>query len=205
LTATLRQARCLGLLNGPADEALASVDSTGLETRHVSEHYRRRTGLRHLRYPKLAEVVDVGTHLALACWCGRGPSPDQPHLRAIARAALSRHRFAALAADAGYDGEHHHRYLQERLGVVGIIRPGIGRPAHDPRHVPGGFYRGLLHRHWPRRLYGQRSQSESRVSMHKRRLGSSLSARTRRTQDQQMRLRTITLNLMINAAVVEKA
>jgi hypothetical protein len=178
---------------------LASVDSTGLESRHVSGHYLRRTGRKHRRYPKLAEVIDVASHLALACWCGRGPSPEQPHLRQIARAALKRHRFAALVADAGYDGEHHCRYLAERLGVLPIIRPGMGRPAHDPSHVPRGFYRSFLHHHWPEHLYAQRSQSECRMSMHKRRLGSSLSARKAETRRQQMRLRTITLNLMINA------
>jgi hypothetical protein len=201
LNATLAQARSQGLLDDPTSKSkrLASVDSTGLETRHVSEHYRRRTGLKHRRFPKFAEVIDVRSHLALACWCGRGPSPDQPHLRRIARAALTAHRFAALAADAGYDGEHHFQYLHERLGVVPIIRPGMGRPAYNPNHKPGGFYRRLMHQHWPQNLYAQRSQSECRMSMHKRRLGSSLSARRSSTQRQQMRLRTITLNLMIVA------
>lgn len=84
--------------------------------------------------------------------------------------------------------------------MIGIIRPGAGRPAHDPQHVPGGFYRRFIHQHWPTRLYNQRAQSECRVSMHKRRLGSYLTARRRRTQDQQMNLRSITLNFMINAA-----
>ena len=115
------------------------------------------------------------------------------------RQAQERHRFRAIAADAGYDGEHHYRYLYERLNVVPIIKPAAGRPAHDPKHVPGGFYRSFLHKHWPKKLYGQRAQSECRVSMLKRRLGSALTARKRKTQDQQMRLRDITLNFMINA------
>jgi hypothetical protein len=191
---------------GDADErgALASIDSTGLESRHASQHYQHRTGVENRRFPKLAEVIEVRSHLALSCWCGRGPWPDQPHLRRAAREAVGRHRFRVLLADAGYDGEPHQRYLHRRLSVIGIIRPGMGRPAHDPEHVPGGFYRGFLHRHWPARLYGQRSQSESRVSMFKRRLGSALSARLRRTQDQQMRLRSITLNFMINAAAASE-
>jgi hypothetical protein len=207
LNVTLAQARWQGLLDDPTSKptSLASVDSTGLETRHVSEHYRRRTGLKHRRFPKFAEVIDVRSHLALACWCGRGPSPDQPHLRRIAWAAQSAHRFAALVADAGYDGEHHLRYLHQRLGVIPIIRPGAGRPAHDPNHKPGGFYRRIIHEHWPHNLYGQRSQSECRMSMHKRRLGSSLSARRCGTQRQQMRLRTITLNLMIIANATQNA
>jgi hypothetical protein len=207
LNATLAQARSLGLLADPQsdktrkDGVLASIDSTGLETRHVSDHYRRRTGKKHRRFPKLAEVIEVKSHLAISCWCGRGPAPDQPHLRGAVQEALGRHRFSALAADAGYDGEDHHRYLYERLGVIGVIKPGAGRPAHDPQHVPGGFYRSFLHKHWPKNLYGQRSQSECRISMEKRRLGSALTARKRSTQDQQMRLRVITLNFMINAGV----
>ena len=162
--ATLLQARALGLLDD-GDE-LATVDSTGFETRHVSEHYLHRIGRKHRKFPKFAEVIEHRSHLALAAWCGRGPAPDQPHLRRIARAAVSRHPFKALAADAGYDGEAYQRYL---------------------------------HEYWPTALYHQRSQSESRVSMHKRRLGSYLTARKRRTQDQQMQLRSITLNFMINA------
>jgi hypothetical protein len=191
---------------GDPDErgALASIDSTGLESHHVSQHYQHRIGKENRRYPKLAEVIEVKSHLALSCWCGRGPWPDQPHLRRAARAAVTRHRFRALLGDAGYDGEHHQRYLHRRLGVIGIIRPGMGRPAHDPKHVPGGFYRGFLHRHWPTKLYGQRSQSETRMSMHKRRLGSALTARSRKTQDQQLRLRSITLNFLITAAANEK-
>ena len=190
----------MGLLD--EDDELASVDSTGLETRHVSEHYRYRTAQtqrKHRKFPKFAEVIDARSHLALAAWCGRGPAPDQPHLRAIARAAAMRHGFKALVADAGYDGESHQRYLHERLGVIGIIPAHAGRPCKDPTQLPGGFYRRCLHEHWPTTLYHQRSQSEARVSMHKRRLGSYLTARKRRTQDQQMQLRSIALNFMINA------
>lgn len=195
--ATLAQARALGLLDD--DDELATVDSTGFETRHVSEHYLHRIGRKHRRFPKFSEVIEARSHLSLAAWCGRGPAPDQPHLRRIARAAVARHPFKALAADAGYDGESHQRYLHQRLGVIGIIPANAGRPRKDPNQPPGGFYRRCLHEHWPTQLYHQRAQSESRISMHKRRLGSHLTARRRRTQDQQMQVRSITLNFMINA------
>jgi hypothetical protein len=200
LAASLQQSREGGLLDEGHD--LAAVDSTCLESRHVSEHYLHRIGKENRCYHKLAEVVDVGSHLCLSHWCGMGPSPDQPHLRVVMRRAKTHHpALAGVVADAGYDGERYQRYLFERLGVVGIVKHG-GRPIHDPHQRPGGFHRGLMAEHWPQHLYNQRAQVETRISMHKRLLGSHLTARKKRTRTQQMWLRSITLNLMIIAEAV---
>lgn len=182
---------------------LAAVDATGLESHHASAYYGYRTGRKYHRFPKISEVVDVESHLCLAAVVDRGPSPDNLELHAVARQARRRHAFKALAGDLAYDGEHHHRYLYERLGVIGLIPPRRGRPPKDPaRHQPPGFFRRFWHQYWrhAESFYGQRWQAETRFSMEKRLLGSCLRARRRAAQDREAYLRTITLNLMISAA-----
>jgi hypothetical protein len=177
---------------------LAAVDSTGLESRHVSTYFGRRSGRKYHRFPKVSQVIDTRSHLALAAVVDRGPKPDDIEFHPVVRQGHDRHPFAALAGDVGYDGEHHHRFLH-RLGVLGIIPPRRGRPAHSPTHRPASFFRGFWHDHWPRvqHLYGQRWQVESRFSMEKRLLDSCLTARRRPAQDREAALRVLTLNLMI--------
>jgi hypothetical protein len=107
-----------------------------------------------------------------------------------------------LLADCGYDAEHHHRFLNETLGVIGIIPPIRGRPPHNPKkHKTSGFYRRFLREQWEqlKATYGQRWQAESYISMNKRLLDSFLRSRKRANQDRELQLRIITLNLMLLA------
>jgi transposase len=129
----------------------------------------------------------------------RGPKPDDIEFRPLLRPARNRHQFKALLADCGYDAEHHHRFLHEQLGVLGIILPPAAGPAKNPNHPPPTFYRGFLHQHWPKKIYGQRWQVENHISMSKRLLDSFLRSRKRANQDRELHLRTITLNLMLTA------
>ena len=96
------------MIGGGSD--LAAVDATGLESRHCSAYYGRRSGRKSHRFPKVSEVVDTRSHLCLGAVVGRGPSPDNLQLHAVARQAHGRHRFRALAGDLAYDAERHHRY-----------------------------------------------------------------------------------------------
>jgi len=180
------------------DHDLAAIDSTGLESRHVSTYFGQRCGRKYRRYPKVSQVVDTRSHLALAAVVDRGPKPDDIEFHAAVRQAHARHRFAALGGDVAYDGERHHRFLNS-LDVLGIIPPRRGRPSHDPDHRPGGFFRRFWHDHWDdvQHLYGQRWQAETRFSMEKRLLGSCLTARRRAAQDREAYLRVLTLNLML--------
>lgn len=132
----------------------------------------------------------------------RGPKPDDLEFHRLARRARRRHRFKALLADAGYDAEHHHAFLYKQLGVIGIIPPIRGRPAHRPDHMPNGFYRSVMAKHFPAEFYGQRWQIESVFSMLKRLLDSRVHARTRHAIDREIQLKVITLNLMILALLL---
>ena len=84
--------------------ALAALDSSGYEARHISSYFvRRRTSggiakgaaktqeITYNRFPKLAIVVDCATHLILSFWTGIGPGPDHGHGRlSLSRLATGR-------------------------------------------------------------------------------------------------------------------
>jgi len=197
----LELARRRGLI--ASESHTTAIDSTGLETRHVSVHYAKRSwrhsGHYKRRYPKLSALCDVESHLILAAVVDRGPKPDMVEFYALLHQALERQRFRRLLGDAGYESEEAHRLCREKLGVESIIPTTIrGRPRHDgyPRPVRGK-YRRQLHRHFPKKTYGQRWQIETVFSMLKRRLGSALQRRRPFAINREVILRVITYNLMI--------
>jgi len=176
---------------------VVAVDSTGMESTNASTFFGRRCGRRYTRYPKLSAVVDVKTHLFLGVVIDRGPKPDDTEFHRLARQAHRRQRFRFLLADAGYDGENHHRFLYGQLGVLGVIPPMRGRPGRRADHVPVGLFRAALASRWPIKAYRQRWQVETVFSLLKRLLGSAVRCRTRHAIDREIFLRILTLNLMI--------
>jgi hypothetical protein len=199
LDKTVRLGKFLGKLDTKAP--LAALDGTGLESRHASAYYVRRKAkggkseqkLTYQRFPKAGILCDCKSHLILAVVPGRGPGPDITHFRQAFDQARRRLRFAALAADAGYDAEHTHVYGRSH-GVRTLIPPLIGRPTTKP---PAGYWRRTMLRVLRRSRYGQRWQSETVNSMLKRLLGASLRARTYWSQCRETVLRALTLNVMI--------
>ena len=125
---------------------------------------------------------------------GRGPAPDIPHFRTALDQALSRVRIATLAADAGYDAEHTHRFAREQRGVRWLIPAKIGRKTTKSA---SGYRRRQMQRRLHLTRYSQRWQVETVNSMPKRLLGSALRARSYWSQCREILLRTITLNVMI--------
>ena len=202
-TATVERAREAGLLKQDQRDdktRLGTCDSTGMEAGHVSHYYTRRSGQKRRKFPKFWAVVAAATHLCLAIVPGIGPSPDDPQFHRVAREAHAREPFAALAADVGFDGEHHQQFLYEKLnGVIGIIPPERGRPRQSKKNRRSGFFRTFIHEHWPKKLYGQRWQVETFFSMLKRLLDSFLRAMNWRSQHREMCLKVLTLNLMLIA------
>ena len=197
----MSQARDVGLLDQSDDKSkLASCDSTGMESGRVSYYFTRRSGQKKRKFPKLWAVVQAARHVCLAIVPGIGPSPDDPKFHRVARDAHARHPFKALAADIGFDGEGHQRFLFEKLGVIGVIPPERGRPRKTHKNRRSGFYRSFIHNHWPKKLYGQRWQVESFFSMLKRLLDSFLRGMNWRSQHREMSLKVLTLNFMLIAA-----
>lgn len=193
----LDRARALGLFRDGRD---SSVDSTGFETRHASQHYRyRRARDRGVDvdmpdWPKMTWVVDNASHLIAGVWAGRGPSYDFPTLEPALRQATEHLRAALLLADSGFDSEHNHRVAREDLGIARTL---IALNSRGHRGPPKGKYRRQVHRRPGRAVYGQRWQIESTVSQHKRRFGSALRARSVDAQRTECLLRVLLHNLAI--------
>jgi Transposase DDE domain len=223
---TVARARELGLLTGPLSDdndddndddddddddtverdkaKLAAADSTGLESRHTSTYFGKRSGRKAHRYPKLWAAVHAASHVCLSLACGSGPNPDDPKFEQLARELRGRvsvEEVKALAADVGFDGERHQAMLA-RLSFLGLIPPERGRPrTKSNKNQRSGFYRSFWKRVWKKvkRLYGQRRQVETFFSMLKRLLDSFLRATKRWSRHRELCLKVITLNLMITA------
>ena len=200
LSGTLELARFQGRLGARSE--LAALDGTGWESRHASRYFvsRRAKGLKtrqdttYRRFPKAGVLCDCRSHLILSIVPSRGPSPDVPHFRRVLDDALSRKPITTLLADAGYDGEHVHEYAREECGVNTFIPAKIGRPT---RKKPSGYWRRRMASRLHLSRYGQRWQVETVNSMLKRLLGSALRARSYHSQCRELRLRALTLNVLI--------
>jgi len=182
---------------------MAAIDSTGLESRHVSDYFTRRCGRhkahRKRRYPKLSAVCDTANHLILGAVIDRGPKLDHAEDEQTLCEAWRQQPFATLLADAGYECERFHSVCRDDLGIRSIIpTTQRGRPRRDGKPRPvNGHYRKLMQRHFPKTTYGQRWQIECVFSMLKRNTGSSLRARRYHSQTREIRARILTHNLMI--------
>jgi hypothetical protein len=191
-----RQAKILGKWT-----PLAAMDSTGLETHHVSAYYtqrcQRHEGHYKSRYPKLSAVGDTANHLILGCIVDRGPTLDITEAQATVQEAVCHQPLGALLGDAAYEAEGFHRFCREELRIRSIIpTTDRGRPRADGQpHAVGGRYRRLMKSHFPKVLYGQRWQAETIFSMLKRNFGSALRARSYHSQNREIRLRILTHDL----------
>lgn len=182
----------------------AAFDSTGLDCGHRSYYYVRRRSatnkrwqrVAYSRYAKLELAVDTVNHVVLAATAGRGPRPDTDRFVPLLKATLAQVRVDAALADAGYDSEPNHRYAREERGVRSFIPATIGRPTPKP---PSGRYRRQmkqrLNKHYGR--YGQRWQVECTNSMIKRRLTSTVAARSYWAQCRELLLIVLTYQCML--------
>jgi hypothetical protein len=183
--------------------ALAAIDGTGFESRHISAYFVKRrarackTGYQtttYTRYPSANLLCDCDSHLVLSVATGRGPGPDDPYFRRVVKQAAERVKIAALAADAGYDSEAAHVYAREECGARTLIPATRGRPTTKPLK---GYWRQRMKTRFNHEKYGQRWQVETVNSMIKRLMGSALRARTYWSQSREITLRVLTHNIMI--------
>jgi hypothetical protein len=149
----------------------AAIDSTGLESRHVSAYFTKRCK-RHSdhykhRYPKLSAICDTASHLILGAVIDRGPKPDPVEARQTLHEALKHQRFSSLLGDAGYESEGFHCLCRDKLGIRSIIpTTERGRPRSDGKPRPvRGKYRKLMKKRFPKKTFGQRWQIETVFSM----------------------------------------
>jgi len=180
---------------------LAAIDGTGFESRHVSVYYAKRQQKTLIlkrrwrrRHPKVGIVCDCCSHFILSVVPGRGPIADDKHFRPALKQAADRLKIDTLLADAGYDSESSHELARDVHGMRTVIPPSRGRPTNK---LPRTKWRKRMATHFSKEKYGQRWQVETVYSMVKRMLGSALRSRRTRTQNQELKLRAITHNVMI--------
>jgi hypothetical protein len=168
----------------------AAFDSTGLDCGQRSSYYVRS------RFAKLELAIDTASHLVLAALPSRGPRVDTDRFVPLLNATLAQVRLDAALADAGYDSEPNHQYAREQCGVRSFMPAKIGRPTVK---LPSGRYRRQmkqrLNKHYGR--YGQRWQVECAISVLKRRLTTTVQARSYWAQCREMLLFVLTYNLML--------
>jgi hypothetical protein len=126
---------------------------------------------------------------------GVGPKNDAPDLPPLVREATRRVPIRALYADGGYDSEAHHRLCREELGIALTAIPVNyrGRPWAKPT-TP---YRAEMAEAFPTDGFQRRWQVESVFSRIKRRLGSSLRARSHHARNLECQIRVLTHDLLI--------
>jgi hypothetical protein len=187
---------------------LAAIDSTGLESGHISPYFvKRRSRVPELwqtthytRFPKLAVIGDCKTHLILGAVTTRGPSVDVNQFRPLFEKVASYTTLKTILADAGYDSEANHCCAREEYKVESIIPPKAGRPTTKKSEKK---YRRLMQTHFPKKTFGQRWQVETIFSMTKRRFGFVIHARSYWAQNRQMLLMVLTHNIGIILFVKE--
>ena len=193
LAAIFSNARTIGMLE---EESEAAIDSTGLETHHISCHFvkcSKRPSYFRRTWPKITVVCDTQTHLIASCIVTRGPSYDyglfqEPLSRACKQLPIKR-----ILADAGYDSESNHRIAREIFGLETMINLNL-RGSKRPLE---GKYRRQMSNEFDEKIYNNRWQIESLFSRNKRLLGSALRNRTDASRERECLLRTLTHNLMI--------
>ena len=182
---------------GLSADGAASLDATGLESRHISRHFLARSGRmkRYRRYPKLTILCQNATHLIAGVSVRAGPCNDSPDLGPVVRQAARRLKIQTLYADAAYDCEANHRLCREELGIGQTVIPINDRGR--PEAIPQGAYRRQMKQQFPAESFGQRWQVESVFSQLKRRLGPALRSRSEQARTNECFLRVLTHNLMI--------
>jgi hypothetical protein len=191
-------------LKGRRSVRRAAFDSTGLDCGYRSAYYVRRRSatskawqrVTYRRYAKLELAVDTANHVVLAALTSSGPHPDTDRYVPLLKATRQQVEVKSTVADAGYDSEPNHQYAREECGVRSFMPATIGRPSPNP---PSGYYRRQMRQRLNSRYggYGQRWQVECTNSMIKRRLTSSVAARSYWAQCRELLLLVLTYQCML--------
>jgi hypothetical protein len=181
------------------------IDSTGLESRHVSRYFRWKSESCHpwqaqRSWPKITIVAHRQSHFIFSLNVSRGPNQDSHLLRVLLPQTTRLVRLDRLLADAGYDAEANHVLCRDRLGIRSTVIP--ARHATYPkgnRCWPRSKYRRQMRRRFHKLVYRQRWQIECVMFRLKRHFGQALSARRWMAQVRECRLRVWSYNLLILA------
>jgi hypothetical protein len=193
LASIFKLAKEIGLIK---EQPEAAIDSTGLETHHISSHFvacTKRPSYFRRKWPKVTVICDTETHLIGSCIITGGPGYDFPLFEKALCHITKEVEFARILADAGYDSENNHQIGREVFGMETIIALNHRRS----RKAPSGTYRKEMNDSFNKEIYNHRWQVESVFSRNKRLLGSALRNRSESARQRECLLRALTHNLMI--------
>ncbi len=196
----------------------AAADSSGFESGRISPYFVRRCARGHRKlknplyqttfytqFPKLAIICDCSTHMILAAWPTRGPTPDVHQLERLLNQLHADLTLRRLLLDAGYDSHANHQRLRNERNILSYIPPRLGRPTTKRA---SSELRRLMQRHFAtdasrRRIhFGRRWQVETVFSMMKRNLDHAIAARSYHAQNREMLLLAITHNITILLSII---
>ena len=171
-----------------------AIDGTGFRATRASQHYVSRCGRRMTDYPQGFYAVTVEQRYILAWRYARGPSgSDAPYWDCLRRrtrrflAPINPQRAWLLLGDKGFDGPTARPYdlIPPRQGQHPVRRP-------DRRQRLEFVRQARLEG-----IYGQRWQSETVMSVIKRKSGDTLRSLSRRLQRREIAWKALIYNLHV--------
>jgi hypothetical protein len=166
-----------------------AMDSTGMDPRVASVHFRDKTGRKNAGYVKVSVIVGCLSFLPVSLAVTWGPRNDLAEAPQLLAKAFTRVRPATLYADKGYDAEWVHRWCQTRW----LVRSVIGTVV---KSADGSIKTPLRRQMLPLpRDRGRRWAIETFFSALKRTCGDRLTARSRPAQFTEAALRVLTYAL----------
>src|SRR5437764_11287782 len=99
------------------EKPTVAVDATGLESRHTSRYFARRSGAEHASWTKLTTATDTASHFLAGASVTAGPSNDSPQFKPVLAQASLAVGWDRVLADAAFDAQAHHEYARAEFGI----------------------------------------------------------------------------------------
>jgi hypothetical protein len=177
----------------PAPKRVA-IDSTGMSLDNASPHYCKRIGLPFKKRPflKASFIVDIEHYFILLCKTRKKTRHDTIDAKPMIKKLAENYNPEIFYGDRAYDDEEIFKLVFENLKAYPLI---FQKRQEVPKHRRRGKYRKKTFSEFDYGEYLQRNKIETLNSMFKKRFGSSIKARTNKTQKFEMITRIIAFNI----------
>lgn len=171
-----------------------AIDSTGMSLDNASPHYCKRIGLPFKKRPFLKStfIVDIEQYFILLCKTRKKTRHDTIDAKPMIKKLSEVYTPEVIYADRAYDDEAIFKLVFEKLKAYPLI---FQKRQNVPKHRRQGKYRKRTFAEFDYCEYLQRNKIETLNSMFKKRFGSSIKARTNKTQKFEMLTRVIAFNI----------
>ena len=177
----------------PAPKKVA-IDSTGMSLDNASPHYCKRIGLPFKKRPflKASFIVDIEKYIILSYKTRKKSRHDTIDAKPMIRKFSEKYQAEVFYGDRAYDDEEIFKLVFENLKAYPLI---FQKRQEVPKHRRRGKYRKKMFGEFDYCEYLQRNKIETLNSMFKKRFGSSIKAKTNKTQKFEMITRIIAFNI----------